>query len=407
MKVSGIRIAVLILIASLVLGIIGCNTSSVTPSSSTTPASTSETKTLKVGLATVLTGSGAAMGIDAQRAYELIADEINANGGLKVGADRYKIELVVYDNKYQATDTVAAVNKLIFQDGVKYVFTYGSSPSLATLPITQPNNIFHVMTGYASGLIGKDKPLSFRPQQTGKEACEGLYGYITTNMKEIKNVVCMGTDDDTGKGSVQSSIEIATTSGLNVVGKEYTARNTTDFYPIITRILPLNPDMIDTDSMTPGDVAILLKQARERGFKGLVITNSSMDIPTMNSIAGAAAEGFMGINIDYTSSTASPEQQKFAAAYIKKYGPPFGATVGQFVPYLQSIAAGIEAAQSIDPIKAAAALPDTTVDFLGDKCSWGGTQRYGINHQLAVPIFTSVIKDGKLYTLGKFTPPLP
>lgn len=408
MKTYVIHITVLLLIASLVLGIIGCMTPSATPSSSTTPALTSEAKTLKIGLATVLTGSGASMGIDAKRAFELVTDKINANGGLKVGTDRYKIELIVYDNKYQATDTVAAVNKFIFQDDIKYVFTYGSAPSLATLPITTENKIFHVMTGYASGLIGKDKPYSFRPQQTGIEACEGLYGYITTNMKQIKTVVCMGTDDDTGKGSVQSSNDIATGMGLNVVGKEYVPRNTTDYYPILTRIIPLNPDMIDTDSMTAGDIAIFLKQAREKGYKGTVITNSTIDISTMTSVAGvAASEGFMGIDLDYKGSAATPEQRQFAADYEEKYGPPFGATCGLFYPYLTSIAAGIEAAQSIDSVKAAQILPNTPIDILGIECSWGGTQRYGINHQLAVPIYASVIKEGKLFTLGKYIPPVP
>ena len=54
---------------------------------------------------------------------------------------------------------------------------------------------------------------------------------------------------------------------------EYYQRGTTDFAPIVTRLLASHPDAVDTASSPPGDAGVIVKQLRLAGFKGRVGRN--------------------------------------------------------------------------------------------------------------------------------------
>src|SRR5450759_5185647 len=77
---------------------------------------------LKIGMIGDLSGAAAVWGKAVQGGVELAAKETNAAGGLKVGGKTYKIEVIAYDDQYNAAKAVTAANRLIDQDGVKFVF---------------------------------------------------------------------------------------------------------------------------------------------------------------------------------------------------------------------------------------------------------------------------------------------
>jgi branched-chain amino acid transport system substrate-binding protein len=86
-------------------------------------------KKLTIGVADALTGGGAVYGLPQANAVKMAADEINAAGGIKVGADNYKIDVIVYDDKANPTEATNAVRKLIDRDGVKYILGFCCSGS--------------------------------------------------------------------------------------------------------------------------------------------------------------------------------------------------------------------------------------------------------------------------------------
>lgn len=406
MKARELHIAAILLVVGLVFGILGCATPE--PATTTSSSTTAAPKTLPIGVLAPITGPAAQWGIATQRSAELAADDINAAGGVKAGNDTYMLKVIPYDHKMVATEAVAAANKLIFQDNVRYISCLGSAPTLAAQAVTEPNKTLTMISGYAAGLIDKTKAYAFRGQYAGREACEGMYGYVVNNMKEIKEVALVGNDDDTGKASTKQSEDVATANGLKVVAKESCPRGTTDFYPLIIKILPANPDLIDVDSIAPADCALFIKQAREKGYKGVIMANSSNDIPAIVKIAGAeAAEGYMQEGLNYASAIATPQQRQLYESYLKKYDAPWDPLCGNLYQFVIAFKAGMEAAQTVDSEKVAAAIPGTKFQSLGIDLSWGGTQRYGINHQIVSPVYVSGVKGGEQYSLGKYTPPVP
>jgi len=83
------------------------------------------------------------------------ADLLNKAGGLTVGGKTYKIEYHIYDNKAQADVARAAIERLVFQDKIKFdVGTFHTASLLAMLAVTEPNKI------PVFGCTGSDKLLS-------------------------------------------------------------------------------------------------------------------------------------------------------------------------------------------------------------------------------------------------------
>src|SRR5438552_2652653 len=74
-------------------------------------------KAFKMGAIVPVSGPAAAFGLGCQRGLELAAEDI---GVFSVGNDKYKVEVATYDTAYDPGKTVAALNRAVYNDGVKY-----------------------------------------------------------------------------------------------------------------------------------------------------------------------------------------------------------------------------------------------------------------------------------------------
>ena len=82
---------------------------------------TSGGKNTLIGGIAFLTGPAAAGGMACKAGWELAVAKYNDAGGLKVGNDTYKINLIVEDDAMSADQAATAATKLIEQDGAKFI----------------------------------------------------------------------------------------------------------------------------------------------------------------------------------------------------------------------------------------------------------------------------------------------
>ena len=87
----------------------------------------------------------------------LMAEMVNAEGGLKIGNDYYKVQVIVYSTDNDFNKAVAAVNRLIFQDKVKYLISHGVATADYVCPISQPEKVLTFSTSaiWNSGFLDK------------------------------------------------------------------------------------------------------------------------------------------------------------------------------------------------------------------------------------------------------------
>jgi ABC-type branched-subunit amino acid transport system substrate-binding protein len=102
-------------------------------------------KVLKLGASVCITGRLAKEGGYVKDGYTLWMEEVNRKGGIKVGSDRYKVEIIFYDDKSDPQTGAKLTEKLITEDKVKFILgPYGSGITLATSAIGEKYKVLTV-----------------------------------------------------------------------------------------------------------------------------------------------------------------------------------------------------------------------------------------------------------------------
>ena len=102
-------------------------------------------RVLKLGASVGITGRLAKEGGYVKDGYTLWMEEVNKRGGIKVGDDRYKVEIIFYDDKSDPQTGAKLTEKLITEDKVKFILgPYGSGITLATSAIGEKYKVLTV-----------------------------------------------------------------------------------------------------------------------------------------------------------------------------------------------------------------------------------------------------------------------
>lgn len=378
------------------------------PTSTPTPTAAISTQVLKVGFIGALSGAAAAYGLQAERGCQMAAEKMNAAGGIVAGAKRYTLDFIFEDDKYLGPPALDAANKLVFQDHVSFIVgPFGATSVFAIQPITEPNKVIVITVAQNPKVPSPSAPFTFRMGQRADAQGEVIYNYMKQNRPEVKGTALISPDDDSGHGTSDWMAAAAAKAGTKVVADEYYDRAITDFTPILTRILAKNPDMIDVSASAVGSVGLIVKQSRELGFKGPIVSCFLTPIDTMVNVAGAAAaEDFFTADYEPYSPLMTQEFARVRDLYVSKYGPPFAALTAAYYDMQYVIKTAIEKAGSIDTTKVKEAMesPDFVSQSLHGAFKFGGADVFGIAHNAVMPMYLTRCTGGKANMLVRYVP---
>ena len=373
----------------------------VTPPPVTPP--TEEIGTIKMGVITPLSGLAAPWGIPHLRGFELAFDLINEQGGVVVDGKRYHIEAVGYDNKYSEDETVALARKLIFDDRIEYV-----SVLIQVAPIRdicRDEGTLMINLSWTYEAINPDYPLMFHYLQMAQQTQAVLTTWIAENT-DVKRSVGLGPDIHVGYMGQEIDKRAAEYYGIEKVETFYFDPTATEFSADLTKVLELNPDYIALNGTPATQVALIIKQARELGYTGMIGNegDGAAGLPAMADVAGAEnMVGYIAWGPTGLEETEywTPAMQDWKERYLQKYGEyeptSIDWSMGAF-----SLADGIQHANSLDPADIAAALraPDFEGTNLYGTYRYGGEELWGISCQVLAPIaFYQWKEDGKAHNV--------
>src|SRR2546422_6059515 len=333
------------------------------------PGTAGAADVVKFGISTPLSGPAAPWGIPHKNAIALIFDETNAQGGLDVNGKKYTLEIVAYDHKYVIAEGVATVNRLIAKDDVKFISILGGAVAKANEEAVNEAGILDLPLAYAEGLVSPKNPLTFHSFPSPPETTT-FWKWVKEHHPEIKRLATISPNDDTGWWSIKVETQYTEKLGYETVAKEFFERGLTDFNPILLRMLAQNPDIISVNASPAGSVGLIIKQARELGFKGRFIHVGQVDTSVVANIAGKANVEGMWVH-GYVQSPLPEKVKAWQAKYTKKYGE-WNATSIDFANPAFAFVAAVKKAQSVDPKKVADALSVVEFDNLWGKAHFGG-----------------------------------
>src|SRR5713101_8467431 len=346
---------------------------------------------IKFGISTPLSGPAAPWGIPHKNAIELIFDETNAQGGLDVNGKKYKLEIVAYDHKY-----------VIAEDDVKFISILGGAVAKANEEAVNEAGILDLPLAYAEGLVSPKNPLTFHSFPAPPETTT-FWKWIKEHHPEIKSIATIAPNDDTGWWSIKVETNFVEKLGYQVVAKEFFERSVTDFNPVLLRILAQKPDIISVNASPAGSVGLIIKQARELGFKGRFIHIGQVDTSVVSNIAGKANVDGMWVH-GYVQNPLPESVYSWQARSTEKYGE-WNATSIDFTNPAFAFVAAVKKAQSLDPKKIGEAMRTVEFDNLWGKAHFGGKDYYGVGNQIIYPMPFSEVKDGVATLVVQLSPP--
>lgn len=271
---------------------------------------------LKVAILAPLSGPVPTFGVSTRDGALMAIDEWNAKGGV-LGM---KIVPIVEDSQCTPDPAVNAANKVIDQDGVKFII--GEVCSKASIPVSEianskgviqisPTSTNEQVTVDANGNV---KPYIFR-------ACfidpfQGFVGakFAIEQLGAKTAFVMLDQANDYVKGLATEFAKNFEMMGGKVVGTESYTSTDTDFSVILGKIAEAKPDVVYLPDYY-NIVNLVAKQAKEKGINVPFIGGDGWDSPDLD--LAAAAGGYFTNH--YSPDDPRPEVVNFLKAYGEKY----------------------------------------------------------------------------------------
>lgn len=271
--------------------------------------------TVKIGLMCPLTGSWASEGQDMKQIVELLAGQVNDQGGL-LGK---KVEIVVGDDAGDPRSAALAAQRLATLDVVAVIGTYGSSVTEASQNIYAATNIIQVANGStAVRLTEKGMKYFFRTCPRDDE--QGRVAVKTILEKGFKNIAILHDNTTYAKGLADEANGLFKKEDVNIVFFDALTSGEQDYTTILTKLKSKKPDVVFFTGYYP-EAGMMLRQKKEMGWSVPFIGGDATNNPDLVNIAGKkAAAGFIFLSPPVPQDLPSKEATDFLAAYNAKYG---------------------------------------------------------------------------------------
>ena len=279
---------------------------------------------LKSATQSPLSGDQAAIGVDIKNGAELALEQLK-----KPLEDMgFKVELAPYDD--QATpDTGVANSKTIVADP-DILCVVGHYNSGVQIPSSE---------NYHAAGLANVSPANTNPRVTtrgyievsrivGRDDVQGVVAAEFANSKGMKSAYVVHDKTAYGQGIAEFFKRRAEEMGMQVVGFEGTEEKA-NFDPLLTPLMSANPDVVFFGGIY-SQASVFFKQAREKGYLGMFLSDDGYDSPEAVNIGGAALLDGAGLFYTTVAGPAKlyPGTAKFQTDFKAKYGAdpkPFAA----------------------------------------------------------------------------------
>lgn len=355
---------------------------------------------IKIGVINPLTGPAGQWGLIVKCMMETQEKIINDRGGISLKGQKYKVKMVFADDKYTVAGGRAAAEKLLYADNVDFLMgSVGTEPTSAWVPLATKENKLAIV-GSAQFTPRAEWPTVFHLSSLDSERSEALAKLMKEEFK-CKSVLYIMSDDLIGKLAKDISVKQEKTRGLEVKGYLMVPPTTTDFYPFLTRALKDNPDFIHC-RLTPGAMALVVKQARELGYKGYIGYPTTIPgaLQKWQAIAGVeASKKFIGMMLG--PEEYSPLGLEYLKVYSEVY-PKYEITDLAYVMMPHVLKMAIESTQSMDTQVLLDYLRKTEFhSYHKTPLNARGEKTFGIKNHMTVSVpYSMVVGPGQVKYLG-------
>jgi branched-chain amino acid transport system substrate-binding protein len=302
--------------------------------------------TLKVGVQAPITGSYANEGQGIENGVRLLAEQINAKGGV-MGK---QIEVIPCDD--QGTAMAAAIcAKDLVNKGVSMVIgSYTSTCAEAAQKTYFNAGVLQTSDGTADSLTEKGYWTFLRNSFPNSAEAQFVADYLV-KVKKYQRIVVISDFSTYADGLANAAEAAIKELGGNVVSRDKIKADSQNFTPVLTNIKSKNPDAIFFAGYY-SDGGQLRAQQVALGIKADFYGGDANDNPDFVKLAGSAAQGAFIVNVPSPDVLPYEIAKSFISDYQKKYGEMPPSIWGLMnIDGMRAIIHGMEQTKSFDTKK--------------------------------------------------------
>ena len=219
-----------------------------------------------IGFTGPLSGPAAFYGEETLKGLKMAAKEINDSGGFEVDGQKYTINLATLDDKYLPNEAAANAKRLVQEEKSKFIYTPHSGGVYAMQVFNEMEDFIVMAYTSEPGVTAQGNKLTVRIPPRYDTYIEPFTEY---EMEKFgKKIAFLPTATQYGKDWAETLRPVWEENGGEVVFDEsIDFSKDTDFQTIMTNALAKNPDVLFIGGPSQ-PTALVLKQARDLGFKG-------------------------------------------------------------------------------------------------------------------------------------------
>ena len=225
-------------------------------------------KTINIGFLAALSGPDAGWGLPGLTGNQIFIDRVNAEGGLLVGGERYKLKMYAFDDEAIGSKALQGAKQLVLEHDVKFISAIGGNPADATHPFLTKKKVFYA--SLISTDIMPDRPYLIGGGDVTPRIDMLRPMYHKMNNPALKRWAVTSQDDTIGLTCQAWEVGSAIAEGWDIVYDKHFSGETEDFAPVVTAILATKPDVVSLNLTYPTYVTLIIEQLYLQGFKGII-----------------------------------------------------------------------------------------------------------------------------------------
>ncbi len=360
-------------------------------------------ETLKIGFVGVTSGPKAAWGISNVRCMQTRAKWVNDEGGINIGGKTYNLEIVTWDTQDNTTRAREGMEKMV-QEGIHYVIGPNTDPTAAAVrPVAERDGVMYFPYAFPKELYSKPASNAVLGMIANYQSGPAIYKYLKEN-KGVKSIAFLAANESDALSQREGGVEAAKALGLKVLAQDAYQSDTRDFAPAVTPIVKLKPDLLVLSGVAGGTAPLIIRAARELGYKGLMSAETAQDAEQLKNGAGDLANGFISVGGASTPEIRSEMMEEFIRRYTEdhgKYDDESNTKVYAMEYILETLKANPAALDDVAEFQKSMDTLSVRNPYMkgNETLEYVGSTSFGQKRQVGIPMVVNEYRDGEFQTL--------
>jgi branched-chain amino acid transport system substrate-binding protein len=361
---------------------------------------------LKIGVLGAMSGPAAPWGLASKHSAEVTAEMYNDAGGVEISGERYRVQIVSYDDGMQPGRAAEGARFLTETEGVRYIIGPNVEQTItAATPVAERNRAMLFPYSFTRALYSPPHENAVLCQIANYQAAPRIYQYLMES-EGVETISIVSPSTPEGLRQRTEIMQIAKRIGLRVISGSGVYRSgADDIEHSLGPALATMPDVLALPNLAPRDSVALISHAREMGFSGPITTEAAQDAELLINSIGSRAEGLVMLGGASPINSRNERMRDFMARYVRLAGH-WNDEAGTKVHTLELILATLQMAGSralndIDEFKAT--IPHFSIENpmsnRRSQLTYCGDRDLRHKRQIGIPLVVNTISGGELKNL--------